>query len=276
MAKLGAMADDKGVRHAVHQEEDTKEENVDRLRKLRRSLKEAAKGIAEDAAIKAVEPVTRPFVKKMKHFVDTRVSAQKDEDAAKQEAEKAHSEEQQNLKAALGALQAEKSAAEAAAQQAKFKLHMERQKLKKLQAEQVKTSVKDTQRQGMTHIKQVAESKVYKYAEEADAAKKDVAMAKDNLDHAKAVATQAATMKDKALGLTAARNKLRMKGTQAQMKDVDQVVPETAKTNSAEMEMPQDTDTSGEQKNGALQMTVVSVVAAAALAAVLGEVCRPL
>jgi len=209
LLKKGVVAANEGV------EDDEKEKAIERsrvkqtLHKLIPSLKAAAVSVAKKAAVDAAKAVTKPAMKKYYRAIRNRMLAEKQEEAAKELSQAAHSEASKEEKGAFSALKAEREAAIAAAAQSRYKAHVVKGNLDMLHTKEKANQAVDTlSSEAKAKIQQDAYSKVSTFTAQANAAESEEEAAKRALDSANAVRAQAKQMKAKALKMKQERQQV--------------------------------------------------------------------
>lgn len=181
------------------------------LNKLIPSMKAAAVGVTEKAAVDAVKPAMQPFMQKYYATIRQRMSAEKEEATAKALYDAAMEEKTKQDKVAQHALRTVKVAANAARQQSEYKHHAADATLDGMKAREKVTTAAATvkaKHQALERVHQQGASKVAPYSAQADAAEKAAAAAKAALENAEATQASAAKLKEEALAMKTERDHL--------------------------------------------------------------------
>jgi len=220
LAKKGIVATDKGVQISDQEKKQSRTVMKAHLDKLIPSLKAAAIGVAEKAAVEAATDVTKPTMKKYLAAIHKRVASEKAEALAKHLKDAAINEEDKDAQVALSALKAEQAAATAVTKHSQYAANNLKGRLDVLHSKKKAATAMASASAQQTASKHFVDPQVAVVSKEADQAETEAAAAEVTLQHARQEAEQASKMKDQAIHM--------MKQQHALQKQLspDKVVPE--------------------------------------------------
>jgi len=235
LAKKAALQSNKAVEEADVVEDTDNKKIKKHLKKLVPALKDAAVGVAYKASVDAATAVTQDKTQQYEEVIKERKASEKAETAAKALAAAAQHEADKQEQVALSALQAEKTAAQAAKKKSKVASFELQQHLAML-----KTKRKAVEAEAAAHGKQAVEPKVAEevqakvapFSEKADTAEAAEQTAKAVLDSAKDQAAEAATKKNYAMMMRSQRQRLEKQRQQEPAADA--AVPEARPGDAAD------------------------------------------